>query len=442
MNDARLFAIQSLLEIFRRGQHPKQSSEDIAFSLDRRDRSFHMEIVYGVLRYRDTIDWILKQFLKNTSRLGDFTLNNLRIAVYQIFFMRVPDWAVVNESVEIEKDRTPPGAGKVSLVNAVLRNILRRKEEFSLPLKLKDPVESIAVNTSHPGWIVKRWIERFGEKDAALLAEANNKIRPFTVRANTLRISRAELLDRMTSNGIAAEAAPFSPDGILLKELYTYSDLGFIEGLFVVQDEASQLISYLLDPEPGEKVLDACAAPGGKTSHIAQIMGDRGEIIAVEKSPERAATLKKNLEMLGIGSAELITADINDLKAQDIGNFGKILLDAPCSSFGVIRKNPDVKYKYTAADLSANRAKQLELLHSVSDFLKEGGRLVYSVCSTEPEEGEQVIEEFLKTATDFRIIDDVGPGFLRPFMDKGVFRTYPHKNNMDGFFGAALCKNR
>jgi 16S rRNA (cytosine967-C5)-methyltransferase len=444
MHDARLLAIQSLIEIFGKGKHPKRSSDEIAAALDRRDRSFHMEIVYGVLRHRDTLDWILKHFLDNSSKLGDFTLNNLRIAAYQIFFMRVPDWAVVNESVEIEKRGTVTqrSARKAQLVNAVLRNILRRKGEFVLPVKLDDPAESIAVNTSYPRWIIKRWIERFGEKDAVQLAEANNQIRPFTIRANSLKISREDLIKKLAFQGISAEPTPFSPDGILLKELYTYSDLLFIQGLFAVQDEASQLVTYLLDPKPGERVLDACAAPGGKTSHIAQLIGETGLIIAVEKDLKRTLDLEKNIKILGIGSVKILTADINTLKTEDAGQFDKILLDAPCSSFGVIRKNPDIKYKYRKADLSRNSTRQLEFLRSVSNLLAEEGRLVYSVCSTEPEEGEQVIREFLKTATDFRIIEDIGPGFLHPFMENGFFRTYPHKNKMDGFFGAALCRNR
>lgn len=444
MSEARLFAIQSLLEIFKRSKRPKKSLEDISSSLDRRDRSFHMEIVYGVLRYRDTIDWILNHFLENPSKLGDFTLNNLRIAVYQIFFMRVPDWAVVNESVEMEKGKSLRDAPnrKGPLVNAVLRNVLRQKEKFVPPVKLDDPVEAIAINTSHPKWLIKRWIERFGHDDAQLLAKANNEIQPFSIRTNTLRTSRDELLESLNTNGIAGEPTRFSPDGIRLKERHTYADLNCIHGLFAVQDEASQLISYLLGPKPGERVLDACAAPGGKTSHIAQIMQDNGEIIAVEKDPKRIISLEENLETLGIGSVKIMNTDMNCIKEKDIGQFNKILVDAPCSSIGVIRKNPDIKYKYTAADLSNNRAKQLKLLKTASRFLAENGVLVYSVCSTEPEEGERVIREFLKASTDFRIIEDVESEFLHPFMEKGIFRTYPHKHNMDGFFGVALCRNR
>ena len=442
MSDARLLAIKSLLDIFRRGKRPKKSLEDIASSLDRRDRSFHMEIVYGVLRFRNTIDWILDHFLENPSNLDPFTLNNLRIAVYQIFFMRVPDWAVVNESVEIEKDKKIRDAPrrKAQLVNAVLRNVLRQKEKFALPVKLDDPIEDMIISTSHPKWLITRWVERFGKDDALLLATANNEIRPFSLRANTLRTSRDELLENLIGKGVEGEPTRFSPDGVLLKEMHTYSDLGFIHGLFAVQDEASQLISYLLGPKPGERVLDACAAPGGKTSHIAQIMQDKGEIVAVEKDPKRIVGLEENLNMLGLGSVKIINADLNNITVQDIGRFNKILLDAPCSSIGVIRKNPDIKYKCTAADLSNNRTKQVELLKTASGFLSDEGRLVYSVCSTEPEEGEGVVREFLKTVQDFRIIEDVQAEFLQPFMEKGFFRTYPHKHNMDGFFGVVLCR--
>ena len=393
MSNARLLAIKSLLEIFKRGRRPKKSLEDIASSLDRRDRSFNMEIVYGVLRYRDTIDWILDHFLENPSKLAEFTLNNLRIAVYQIFFMRVPDWAVVNESVEIEKNKSLRDAPKRQgpLVNAVLRNILRQKENFVLPIKLENPVEDIAINTSHPKWLIERWIERFGKNDALLIAKANNEIQPFSIRANTLRISREELLENLSDNGVAGGPTPFSPDGIILKEMHTYGDLNFVHGLFAVQDEASQLITYVLDPKPGERVLDACAAPGGKTSHIAQCMQGKGEIIAVEKDPKRIVSLEDNLKTLGIGSVKVINADMNSLKDTDMGKFDKILVDAPCSSIGVIRKNPDIKYKYSAADLANNRTRQAELLKTASGFLAETGKLIYSVCSTEPEEGEQVV---------------------------------------------------
>ena len=438
MANTRLLALESLLEVLNGDVVVKRALESRSSALDRRDRAFLMEIVYGVLRFRDTLDWILNHFLKNPSRLGDRTLTNLRIAAYQLFFMRVPDWAVVNEAVEMEKISSVSPAGP-GLVNAVLRSLLRRRDRFSLPLEFDDPVLRISVNSSHPSWLVKRWVARFGEEEAALLAKANNEVPRMTLRVNTLRTGRKELLERLSLEGIAAEPTRFSPDGISLRDALSYEDLSFVRGLFVVQDEASQLVTYLLNPRPGERILDACAAPGGKSTHIAQMTGDSGEIIAVEKDAKRIVRLRENISVLGITSVKILNADIRDL--HDAGSFDRVLLDAPCSATGVIRKNPDVKYRHTEEDLLTYKAKQAELLRTVSRLLKRGGTLVYSVCSMEPEEGEETVNEFLKAAPDFRMID-TEVTFLRDFIDGGLLKTYPHRHHMDGFFGASLCRKK
>lgn len=432
MSNTRLMAVKCLTEMDRSTALLKSTVDRNSRHLDRRDRAFLMEIVYGVLRYRYTLDWILRKLLKKPSALSPFTLNNLRTALYQIFFMRVPDWAVVNEAVEIEKD-----SGRPSLVNAVLRNVLRKKDMFSFPVQDDNTAVRLSVNTSHPVWMIKRWINRFGEDDAAMLAAANNRIPPFTIRTNTLRTTRDELLQLLAANGVPADPAAFAPDGIVLKDTAPYEELSFAKGLFFVQDEASQLISHLLGPKPGERVLDACSAPGGKTTHIAQLMGDSGEIIAVEKKPLRIETLRENIINLGITCVQIINADA--VEWMSAKPFDRILLDAPCSATGVIRRNPDVKYRHSALTLREFKMRQKKLLSSVSGLLRKNGVLVYSVCSTEPEEGEEVVHEFLKTAEDFRIID-AEAGFLRGFTNKGFFRTFPHKDNMDGFFGAILCR--
>jgi 16S rRNA (cytosine967-C5)-methyltransferase len=435
VSDTRSAAVRALIEILSGDVRPKQAVEALSQHLDRRDRSFLMEIVYGVLRFRDTLDWILSHFLKSPAKAGDFTLNNLRASLYQLYFMRVPDWAVVSEAVEIEKSAS--GRGKPSLVNAVLRNVLRQKESFTPPLTLGDPLADIAVNTSHPKWLVKRWLRRFGKDRAMLLAEANNRVPPMTIRANTLRTTRKDLLRLLAAHGVGSAPTEFSPEGITLENVRSHTELAFAHGLFAVQDEASQLISHMLDPKPKEMVLDACAAPGGKTTHLAQLMRDEGEITAVEKDDKRIALLRDTIGALGIRSVIIINQDAARLRGT--GPFDKILLDAPCSATGVIRRNPDIKYRRRAKDLDEYRAKQILLLHATSRLLKKGGRLVYSVCSMEPEEGEQVINEFLKTSKEFRIIDAEAP-FLKSFLNEGFLRTYPHLHDMDGFFGVAICK--
>ncbi|MBI5848328.1 MAG: 16S rRNA (cytosine(967)-C(5))-methyltransferase RsmB [Nitrospirae bacterium] len=432
MTKTRSYAVSGLIDILKHRGRPKETLEQFSQSLDRRDRAFLMEIVYGVMRNLYALDAIIGTFIKNTKTLSDETTNNLRIALYQILFMRVPGYAVVNESVEMEKR-----GGKPSLVNAVLRNLLRGKDKTVLPLVYDDIVKDISINTSHQDWMVRRWLTRYGADEARLLAEANNRIPPLVLRANTLRISRQELLHGLTEKGVSAEPVRYSPDGIVIGGETSYQDLSSFYGLFAVQDEASQLISCLLAPEKGERVLDACAAPGGKTTHIAQMMEDEGEIIAVEKDPQRILKLKESIAALGVQSAEAIRADIGELKG--LGAFDRILLDAPCSSTGVIRRNPDVKYRHTLKDIVAFGKKQKELLHAVTPFLRKGGRIVYSVCSIEPEEGEQVIREFLKTTDEFRIID-ADQVYMKPFVTDGLFRTFPHKDSMDGFFGAILCR--
>ena len=402
-----------------------------------------MELVYGVLRYRYTLDWVLKEFLKKPSGLSGRTMNNLRLAVYQILHMRVPERAAVHEAVDIEKER-----GRPALVNGVLRNLLRNLGTVRSRLgRLKEAngAHHIALSTSHPEWLIRRWLERLGEAETRELAEANNLIPPLTLRVNTLIATVDEILRIFADAGIEAELTAFSPDGLKLREFRTFSGLPSRDAL-VVQDEASQLITILLDPQPGERILDACAAPGGKTTHIAQFMKDSGEITAVESEERRIPQLQENISRLGLQSIRTIHGDIVELadNAYALGGseqrwFDRILLDAPCSSLGVIRRNPDIKYRHTGKDLRRMQEIQLTLLRSASGLLRPGGTMVYSVCSTEPEEGEDVIKAFLKVSEEFYIIDRP-ISLLRGFMKQGFFRTYPHRFDMDGFFGVRLCR--
>lgn len=401
--------------------------------LDDRDRAFMMEIVYGVLRHSITIDWFLSSLLRKPSALSSRTINNLKASAYQILYMRVPEWAAVNEAVEMEKDK-----GKPAVVNAVLRNMLRNIDQIRTRLKSlsegKGP-KYISLVTSHPQWLIRRYMERFGEKEAVELAEANNRIPPLTLRVNTLRTKRPHVINRLNEADIQGVPTTYSPDGIKLNGFRIYKELSSFKGDVIAQDEASQLITYLLDPQPGERILDASAAPGGKTTHIAQLMLDNGEITAVDRDEERLKRLSDNVLTLGLSSIKIVHADIADYTPEY--RFDRILLDAPCSALGVIRRNPDVKYKHNEKDLIAFKTRQLSMLRKVSGLLKSGGILVYSVCSTEPEEGEDVIKEFLKDSEDFYIIE-TSPHPVREFMRDGFLRTYPHRDDMDGFFGVRL----
>lgn len=435
MSSVRYLAVTALNKIFNKGIKPKEVLDELSFNLDKRDRAFLMEIVYGVLRYRDYLDWMLRDFLKRPSGLSTYTLNNLRSAVYQLKYMHVPEWAVVDESVNLERFNQ----GKRALVNAVLRNFLRHKDEIKDPSK-DDPAEYISITTSHPRWLVKRWIKRFGFDEALKLAEANNRIPPVVLRAESAE-KREEMLKKFAENDIEAYPTEFSTVGFFLKKFPEALNSELLTHNLFVQDEAAQLVTYILNPLPLERILDACAAPGGKTTHIAQMMKDSGEIIAVESENKRIKQLKENVLRLGLKSIKVIHGDVKSL---DIGQFDKILLDAPCSSIGVIRRNPDVKYRHSEKDLIRYKENQLSMLKIVSQFLKKDGIVVYSVCSTEIEEGEDVIKEFLHDNPDFSIIKG-DYDFLRHFevidSDGHLFyRTFPHKHNMDGFFAARLKK--
>ncbi|MBF0328559.1 MAG: 16S rRNA (cytosine(967)-C(5))-methyltransferase RsmB [Nitrospirae bacterium] len=432
----RLIAIQSLIKIFTHPAKPKDVFDNIFNGLEVRDRAFIMELVYGVLRHAIYIDWLLEPFIKTPAKVAPFTRNNLRAAIYQLMFMRVPDWAAVNEAVEAEKINSQ----KAPFVNAVLRNFLRSAyKDRQIP---EDSiVKQISIKTSHPEWLIKKWIERFGADEAAALAEANNQIPPIVLRVVD-QAKKENILRLLSEKGVNAQLTKYSPYGIMLDACPPdiYTEL-LLLGAFI-QDEASQLVAQLLNPLPGEKILDACAAPGGKATHIAQLIKDSGEVVAIESDSRRIPQLKENIARLSLKSIKITNTDVS-APGKDIGSdFDRILLDAPCSSLGVIRRNPDVKYRHSEKSLAAFHEKQYALLCSVSTMLRKGGTLVYSVCSTEPEEGEKVVERFLHKCPEFSIIRAVQPFFCAFETSSGFYyRTYSHRHGLDGFFATMLIKN-
>jgi len=441
----RSLAVQALVGIFSNVDagtlKPKDAVESVSGGLDERDRAFLMEIVYGVVRYRDYLDWLLKNLLDRPSSLHPEAINNLRAALYQLLFMRVPEWAAVSEAVEIEKSRGRKG--KAGLVNAVLRNYLRQRKDIGQPDE-KDILSYISITTSHPAWLIRRWIDRLGPDDALKLARANNEIPPLTLRIDG---DRDTALQGLLEKGADVRKTVYSPSGIVLKD-FVPGKIPLDASTYIIQDEAAQLITYLLDPAAGERVLDACAAPGGKTTHIARLMKDMGEVVAVEFNPMRIARLKDNISRMGLKSVRIIRGDIR--KSVVNGLFDRVLVDAPCSSIGVIRRNPDVKYRHDEDDLARFGAVQANLIDRAASLLKPGGTMVYSVCSTEPEEGEEVVESFLQSHADFSIIEGACP-LLEPFAFRNgsgyiFYRTWPHADapayGMDGFFAARIERKK
>ena len=443
-SNPRQAAYECLLRLHREGGHADRlmDRELGAGHLAGPDRGLFSELVFGVLRRQATLDHILGQLLDQPlPKLEPKALILLRVGLYQLRYLdRIPPSAGVNESVNLAKQAIPRLSG---LINAVLRTYLRRKDTITFPDPIEAPVASIAARHSHPEWLVEQWLGQLGAEETELLAAAASCPAPLTLRANTLRTTREALLRLFTDNGIAAHACPFSPHGIRLEGRHPVPGLpGFREGLFVVQDEASQLAALLLDAQPGERVLDACAAPGGKATHLAQLMEDRGEVLAADVSSAKLPLIRETAERLGISIITARCADLLQPQAESAGPFDRILLDAPCSGLGVIRRNPEAKWRLQPADITRLAATQRIMVANAAEMLKPGGTLLYSTCSTSLEENEQVVHDFLSHHPDFVLenLSESFPSLRELFTPAGMFRAWPHRHAMDGFFAARLRK--
>jgi len=341
-------------------------------------------------------------------------------------------------------------------VNAVLRALIRAPTP-PWPDPGLDPVRSLSTRFSCPSWLTERWVKRFGLNKAEVLCRATLTVPPLTVRANTLGVTRDVLAGDLAGDGHAVEAAAVSPVGLVLQKCGSVTELRqFRGGLLYVEDEAGQLVAPLLDPQPGERILDACAAPGGKATHLAALMRDRGEIIALDRSPRRLRALQENCRRLGITIVTTVAADAaedltpsadrtaNRMLARLLDRpFDRILLDAPCSGLGVLRRHPEGKWQKEERELESHQILQRRLLEQVSHLLRPGGVLVYSTCSTEPDENEDVVEHFCKQHAEFRReavapwLPETGHAFMTA---QGYFSTLFNAHSMDAFFAARLRK--
>jgi len=427
-----------------------------ALTLDSRDRALAVELTYGVLRRLGTLDWRVEPVLdKPLTRLPTAVQMLLRLGAYQLLYLdRIPQSAAVHESVQLAKSLTRRlGRDWSGLINAVLRALIREPAQ-SWPAIEAHPAEALAIRYSVPLWLSQRWIDRLGVDRAISVCEQTSMIPPVTLRVNRLKTARETFLGRLRQEGVPAKPTVCSPAGVLLEEGRWIPSLpGFADGWFYVEDEAAQLIPPLLDVQPGGVVLDACAAPGGKSTHLAELMGDRGTIVAIDRKAARLELLRQNCRRLGIQSVVPVVSDVREgadwTKAipqqdgRDVSSFHRILLDAPCSGLGVLRRHPEAKWKKDSSAFARHRQLQLQILNSVAARLRPGGVLVYSTCSTEPEETTSVIEQFLCAHADFRR-ESVAPwlpssaqGLLT---EEGDLSTMGNRVSMDGFYAARLRK--
>ena len=412
--------------------------------VQQRDRALLQMLIFGVLRWRNQLDYIIQTFSRTPlNKIQPEILNILRMAAFQIVHLdRIPASAAVNTSVELAKTIAPHWV--VRYVNAVLRKLSRDHHNVRYPSVQKSPLEALSVRKSFPKWLIKRWLKMFEVKETSLLCDAINTIPPITLRANTLKIDRNSLLQQLREQSESALATNHAPDGIQLSRIRAplFEMSAYISGFFQVQDEAAQLVSLLLNPQPGERILDACAGLGGKTGHIAQLMANEGVLVATDISHQKLLDLSIGMKRLGITIVTTQQYDMmKDTQTVGMGVFDRILLDAPCSGIGVLRRNPDAKWSRKEEMLAKYSRQQSELLDKLVPLVKPDGVLVYAVCSTEPEESEAVVKKFLAHHENFQLDisnkQDLGSELALLCRD-GIFKTFPHRHHMDGFFAARL----
>ncbi|GAB3793736.1 16S rRNA (cytosine(967)-C(5))-methyltransferase RsmB [Virgibacillus kimchii] len=402
-----------------------------------KDQGLLTEIVYGTLQYKMRLDYYLKHFIKKKKKLEPWVGILLRMSLYQMVFLdRIPDHAIIHEAVDIAKSRGHKGIA--SLVNGVLRSA-QRKGVPSTDL-IENELERLAVETSHPEWLVRRWVKAYGYETAKEMCEANTTYKPISVRVQPLRMSREEAISSLTEQGYQVSPSSFSPQGIIIDEGNILNSNLFKEGLLTIQDQSSMLVAEMLRVTPGMRVLDACSAPGGKVTHIAEIMENEGKIHAYDLHKKKIKLIEQKAQELQL---DIIQAEAKDArKLQEVHqreSFDRVLVDAPCSGLGVIRGKPEIKYHKEEKDIYRLAVIQLDILEQVAPLLMKNGLLVYSTCTVDKEENEEVVKQFLYNNPDFsvdhRFFDEL-PSMLKTSVglsDYGL-QIFPQLFETDGFF--------
>lgn len=406
-------------------------------NLDQKDVALLTELTYGTLQRRMTLDYYLSPFIKG-KKVKPWVRQLLRLTVYQMYFLdKIPDRAAIYEAVEIGKKRGHKAIG--SFINGILRNLQR---EGPPSLDNLDDIERLSIYTSHPKWLVERWVNQFGFEKTKEICEANLTAPVQTARVNVTKICRDECMKQLAEEGFHVEASLIVDEGIkCLKGNLAHSSL-YQKGYFTIQDESSMLVAYALGVKENEYILDACAAPGGKSTHIAERLNNRGKVISVDLHEHKVKLIGEQASRLSLSNIETFAYDSRKIQEKfPRESFDRILLDAPCSGLGVIRRKPDVKYQKSPEDIMKLREIQLQLLRAVSPLLKKGGTIVYSTCTIDKDENEQVVKQFLKEHDDFigdEQFKERMPEAIQPLCDDFSLQLLPTDIGSDGFYIACL----
>ena len=403
------------------------------------DKALITEIVYGTLTHYQLLQYWLEPYFQG--RVKEWVRILLAMSIYQhAYLQNVPSHAIVNEAVKIAKNRG--GEFNAKVVNSVLRKML--DVELRSVNEIQDHFTQLSVKYSHPEWLVRLWIAQFGEERTVAMMTANNERAPLVLRTNLVKTERKSLIGKLADSGVKSEAGKLSSSAVLVKKGNPLITKAFTDGLFYVQDEASQLPALALSPSVGARVLDTCAAPGGKTFHLAELVGTDGVIYAHDIYDHKIVRMRENAERLGINNVEMAVCSALDLHEKYApASFDFILVDAPCSGLGILRRHPEAKLTKQPADLDEITQIQKGILASVTPLLAPGGRLVYSTCTVNRKENHRQIENFLKLHPEFELDSEFAnrmPAELADNFENGMLQLFPQDFNTDGFFIAALVK--
>ena len=409
------------------------------------DAALLTEVVYGTLQRKLTLEYILKQHVDKNKKVAMWVELLLYMSIYQMFYLdKVPDHAIIHEAVEIAKKRGHQGIA--SFVNGVLRNIQRSgMTDFT---NINDPVKKIAIQTSHPIWLVKRWEKQFGLETTQKMCEANLRNRDSSIRIQPLKISRDEAMKKLQAEGFEVEKSIVSNQGIVIKKGNILKSALFKDGYVTIQDQSSMLVGEAVDTKPNMVVLDTCSAPGGKVTHLAEKMRDEGIVKAHDLHKKKIRLVENKAKELSLSIIDASAADARTLgEIYPQQHFDRILVDAPCSGLGVIRSKPDIKYRKKEEDIESLAKIQYDILHRVSSLLKIGGYLVYSTCTVDQSENEMVIKKFLEQHSNYsgdQMFVDSLPKQVIQHASSGNYwiQLFPHSIESDGFFIARLTRTK
>ncbi|HUI30896.1 MAG TPA: 16S rRNA (cytosine(967)-C(5))-methyltransferase RsmB [Candidatus Acidoferrales bacterium] len=407
--------------------------------LSRVDKAFLTELVNGTIRWKLKLDYVITQFYRGDFSKVDINIkNDLRVAVYQLLFLdKIPESAIVNQAVEFVKKYR--GQDTANQINAVLRCAVRKIKNIEYPAIDDDPVKSLSTLHSFPAWLVRRFIDRFGVYETEQLLTSLNERPRLCIRVNTLRGSVEQLTSELEDRGVLVERGRFVPNFLYVEGLTRIGENeAFRAGRFVVQDESAGIVSILLAPKPGERILDTCAAPGGKAAHIFELTCGNVDLTCLEKYEVRATLLKSSLERMGFDKAKVIVADAASY--DEAVPFDRILVDVPCTGFGLIRRKPDSKWKREREDIRQLGEIQSSILENASKLLKKDGVIVYSTSTIEWEENQATVNTFLKCHPEF-VVESADSFVDHALVGReGFIEIFPHRHDMDGAFAARLRK--